>query len=277
MDRVRALHEPGATAVRVGRLFDPVSESKALLWDAPGAGTLAWIAAHLTASVVFLVTLLTAAAQPRWVTLILVLWVALLSVLVGRVTLAVLFSKDDEFRVDSAFALPLVTSPVRAALFVALAYAAFVVPLGISSTLVGASVGFVAVTSGARFAGVDAWEGSLQPRWHYVRSVVSKSGLVAVLAFVALSGLVFAVLARYTELLASADVATILTGARWSLGRQFFELMLVALSPIIPTLVVCEIISAIARYDSNLRRRVTFVERMNERIGVGDDIHDGPL
>ena len=68
-----------------------------------------------------------------------------------------------------------------------------------------------------------------------------------------------------------------LTGGDWTPQRQFFELMIVALSPVIPTLAVCEIISAIARYDTNLRGHVTFVERMNERIGVGDDIHDGPL
>ena len=206
MDQMQVRHEPGPTAARVGRVFDPVSESKALLWDVPGAGTLAWIAAHITAAAVFLATVLSASTRPWWLVTLLVLWVGLLSVLVGRVTRAVLFGdRDRDFRIDKSLTLPFVRTPLRAGLFVAATYAAIVLPLGVSSTLAGASAGFVAVTTGARFAGLDAWEGALRPRWHYVNSVVSKSGFSTVVIFVSLSGLVFAALGNYTDWLAGAD------------------------------------------------------------------------
>ena len=149
-------------------------------------------------------------------------------------------------------------------------------PLGSAAVL-----GFVAVlalTIGVRVAGLDSWEGTLRPPGHYVRTVASWTGLAAFVTALIATAMSIGGAGLLSDWLVDADLSEVSFLAnvpdwRGQIGQLIVGVTL--LTP--PSIVVCEAISAIARFHDALHQRLEAEERRRERDEFASDVHDGPL
>jgi signal transduction histidine kinase len=164
-------------------------------------------------------------------------------------------------------------------LFVGFAYAAYLAAHGLGAFTIGGFVSVLALTTGLRLAGLDAWAGRIREPWFYTRSVLSIGGLVAFVVLVAVSGVVFAAAAFLIDpfLRPAEETVEVLLGSELSRAEQYRVLILGILVLTLPVLAVCETIAAVSRHEAELNDRLAGQERRLERDGIARDIHDGVI
>lgn len=236
-------------------------------WGAPGGAVAAWLATHLVAVTVFLTVVLTSSWHDPWRQAITVGWVALASGLVAR--LAVHLARPTSTLAPRQRGWSrLVRSPnVRAGLFLVATQLTFVAvgPLGRSTTAAFAAA--VALTLGARAAGLDWWERLARPPGFYLRAVLSRGGLATATVAAGSTALAFWLPAVLIDPLVDTGTSEFGPGGvPLSRRDQFLTFLLSAAVLTPPVLAVCEAISAVGRFQRSVEEELAEEERTTERL-----------
>jgi signal transduction histidine kinase len=229
--------------------------------DGPGLAVVTWVAAHLSALAIFVATL---GMMVGTVSVTKVVWLAVWVVCSASAVLMLVAPRARLRR----------TLPAAwAARVVWASGTGYAITFFIGSDLLIPLVALVGVLSGTRLAALDASNGVQQEPGHYLRRTLSWGGLLtfgALLVAWAVNALVWHVL--LSPLLSDALPGLVLPGP-----RQWVSLavLVVVLAPAI--LIVCELISGIARHEQRLHEAVRRTERLRERERMSQHLHDRAL
>ncbi|MEM9616315.1 MAG: hypothetical protein AAGA59_25535, partial [Actinomycetota bacterium] len=247
-------------------------------WERPRASVATWILVHTFVVVVFVITVVVAGlvSSVVWAPVVLVVWALLGSGLILRLTWLLWPS-------SAPTALRSCTSPrlpveVKFGLFFFVWSAAFVAAQRLGLVAVVGLVATGAITGGLRLAGLDALTGPVRRRWHYVSTLFSPLGLVTVVSVVLLIVALFAA----TRPVVNAEFRTMeMIVEEWLAidldrdNRLAIVLVWPAMSPVV--VLVCEVVSAVNRYDHGQRRQLIELERRHERDRLAQELHDGAI
>ena len=242
---------------------------------------MAWLTTHLAALVVYEATLVGSMSAHPWRCLMLSVWLVGLSGLAIRTAGELRGSVDEGGGVVPRTRLPSfrLGPSLKANLFLLNApfAQAVVSPLGSPARLGFLAV--IALTIGARVAGLDAWAGIDRPPLHYLRSLFAWRSAIFLVQAVAITALVLWLMSRFVDphLPDDGGRATQLLGGRLSRRTQFIEFTAGVSILAVPTIAECELISAIGRFHHAINARLAASERRSQRQEVAGVLHDRVL
>lgn len=258
----------------LSELLDHVVMPPSLGRDLPRASVATWVTSHFAAVAVYATALLVgSASEPMWQTAVVIVWLVTLSGLCGRLVGRLVTTSSSTAPVVPARPRRY-TPDLKLGLFIGFAYAAYIAAGELGAFAIGGFVSVLALTTGLRLAGLDAWAGRIREPWFYARSVFSIGGLIVFVALLTVSGLVFAAAFRVDPYLRSGGEAAVSSLTR---AEQYRVLVLGILILTPPVLAVCEAIAAASRHEAALNDRLAGQERRLERDGIARDIHDGVI
>jgi signal transduction histidine kinase len=251
--------------------LDRVTQPDISNWDKPSAPAAAWVAAHLVAAMVFISFVIAAGMQggPGYV-VVPSAWLIASSGLVAKVGWALLTNSSVKYQT------PRVSPTVKLGLMTVLTEACRIslVPAGSAGQFGFAAV--IAVMIGLRFAGLDAWDGIVRDPFVYVRSAVRPLRLLAALFGCLFFATTLVVLSRLVDPL--LDYTWLREhGALTSRLDQFWLVVGAAVVLALPTLFLCEGISAVGRFHAAYDRQIAEHERKEQRVRLAGEIHDRAL
>lgn len=258
--------------------------------DLPPASVAAWVTNHFAVIVVYLMVLVGGARGEGWWWAAMVgVWLVGLSGLCARLVVRLLHPASAEaptgwFRgrgggQGRGRGRGRVGVDVKLGLFAVTTYAAYLAAGQLGSHAVGGFLAVLALTTGLRLAGLDAWAGRTRPPWFYLRALWSWSGLGAAAVVVGAAALVFglAILTVHPWLAGPEATVEHLIHSELSPTGQLRTISLGAAVLAFPVLMVCEAIAALNRHEVHLAQRLADHERRIERDGIARDIHDGVI
>ena len=157
-------------------------------WDLPRASVATWVTSHFAVVGIYAVVLVSGTPPPRvWSAVLVGVWLAGISGLCWRLLAHLVISRP--------LPAPAPGSRLRAdlklGLFVAGTYTSYLVTDQLGPFAVGGFLSVLALTTGLRVAGLDAWAGRIRPPWFYVRSVFTAPAMGAFALLVVAAGAVF--------------------------------------------------------------------------------------
>ncbi len=259
--------------------YEPFVSPDYVGWNAPGAPVVAWVAIHSAASALLAAVLVASAFDGLPVTALVGLgWIAAVSGLVLRLARHLLIAATTPVGIHTVSIRPRAISiSAKAGCYLVITQIAYLAVRELGRDGVVLFAGVVALTVGIRVAGLDAWEGTIRPRFFYVRTVCSTRGLLNGLLVVACAGLAMWLPTLLLGSLATSDepIWIFPTDSSWVERFGLFIVSLAALS--LPTLLICEAIGLAARYDNRLTTLVLRQERELQQARVAGELHDRAL
>lgn len=241
-------------------------------WPAPSGAAAAWTATHVAAMAVLVAALATSSWAEPWRQAVAVLWVVGTSGLVTRVAARLAHPVPAPPPTVAAQRWVGRFPDGRSGAYIALSQATWLVIQPLGRQTVAVFVTTLALTLGARAAGLDSWEGLDRPAGFYVRALFSVRGLVAGLVALVSTAVLFWSFAVVVDPVILPEATEQIWGVPSSRRAQYatFVFSVAVLLP--PVLVVCEAISAVGRYQRAVEDELAQEERANERLAQRDDI-----
>jgi hypothetical protein len=269
---------PGDIILSASKYFDDVVCPSPESWGPPGAAVLAWLATHVAAVVVYSAVILSSSLRAHpWRCMVLVAWLVSMSGLVVRAAGELAKAR----RTAAKHRLWRIWHPswrpnVKGGLFVMNVFLVFAVIHPLGAGALGGFLAVLALTSGARVAGLEAWADIERSPFSYTRAVFSLRALVVLVNLAVVGGLMLWVMARFLDPHLSGDIGSAerWIGVTFSRRAQYYQLILGSLAMTPPTLVVCEAIGAIGAYGRELNDRLARQERRLQRAEFASTLHD---
>lgn len=240
-------------------------------WGQAGPSSAAWVAIHLSSMAMAVGMIAALAGDDLWRTAVLVCWSSSTSGLVLR--LAWRIARDRELTLMSRARVP----NAVAGAYVAATVATFEVVRPIGSAAVVTFMGLIVLTIGCRIAALDAWSGTPRDPLFYVRALGSRRVVLSLGLLFATAGALLALSSSSIDRIGSNESLARLLGRAPSRGEQFSMLALGVALMALPTLVVCEGISMIARFHRRLDQLLADEARRDQRARIARRVHDRAL